>query len=412
MKKLLLSILMFLLCAAAQAENLNIRFADTEVADALRTIGIVAGVNIAVDDSVKGKVSAQLLDVNLDEALRTILAGRNATYFYTENGVIVTAVTNAKYYAQGLNVYHVSHVFVKDIRETVKGLFEDGQVVFDNDTNTIFLMGGEPETAKMQRILASLDRATQQVTLEAQVYAVSREDMKKLGVNWDWDRIPQRDSRTDSSDEDDTEDRNYGGKFRFWRGYSFRFAATLDLLQTKGRAKLLATPKLIVVNGKEGRIFVGEKIPVQTERHDSGGRYESTDFLDVGVDMRFQPLISSDGKLVTLKTKLEVGTPTLVSELNNYKITSRGTETVVRIQSGETMVIGGLINEEEQRTLQKVPLLSKIPLLGELFKHRTNIKNKVEVIMLLTPYVTVAREAPTIFDMEEVKKSVFEEKMR
>lgn len=413
MKKFLLSILMFLLCAAAQAENLNIRFADTEVADALRTIGIVAGVNIAVDDSVKGKVSAQLLDVNLDEALRTILAGRNATYFYTENGVIVTAATNAKYYAQGLNVYQVGHVFVKDIRETVKGLFEEGQVVFDNDTNTIFLMGGEPETAKMQRILAALDRATKQVTLEAQVYAVSREDMKKLGVNWDWDRIPQRDSRTDSSsDEDDTEDRNYGGKFRFWRGYSFRFAATLDLLQTKGRAKLLATPKLIVVNGKEGRIFVGEKIPVQTERHDSGGRYESTDFLDVGVDMRFQPLISNDGKLVTLKTKLEVGTPTLVSELNNYKITSRGAETVVRIQSGETMVIGGLINEEEQRTLQKVPLLSKIPLLGELFKHRTNIKNKVEVIMLLTPYVTVAGEAPTIFDMEEVKKSVFEEKMR
>ena len=413
MKKLVFACLIFMMAAVGRAENLNIRFADTEVVEAIRTIGIVAGVNIVVDDSVKGKVSAQLIDVNLDEALRTILAGKNATYFYTENGVIVTAVANAKYFAQGLNVYHPNHVFVKDIRDVVKGLFDDGQVVFDNDTNTIFLMGGEPETAKMQRILAALDRATKQVTLEAQIYAISREDMEKLGVNWDWDKIPQRESRTDgSSDEDNNEDRNYGGKFKFWRGYSFRFAATLDLLQTKGRAKLLATPKLIVVSGKEGKIFVGEKIPVQTERHDSGGRYESTDFLDVGVDMRFQPLISNDGKLVTLRTKLEVGTPTLVSELNNYKITSRGTETVVRILSGETMVIGGLINEEEQRTLQKVPVLSKIPLLGALFKHRTNIKNKVEVIMLLTPYVNEAGDAPTIFDMEQAKKSIFDEKMR
>ena len=412
MKKFLLGILMFLFCAAAQAENLNIRFADTEVADALRTIGIVAGVNIAVDDSVKGKVSAQLLDVNLDEALRTILAGRNATYFYTENGVIVTAVTNAKYYAQGLNVYQVGHVFVKDIRDVLSGLFEAGQVICDNDTNTIFLMGGDPEVLKMRNILAAVDQAGQQVTLEAQIYAISRDDVEKLGVNWDWDKIPQRNRNNSDSDSDNDQDRNFGGNFKFWRGYSFRFAATLDLLQTKGKAKLLATPKLIVVSGKEGRIFVGEKIPVRMEKHDTSGRYDTTDYVDVGVDMRFQPLISADKQLVTLKTKLEVGTPTLVSELNNYKITSRGTETMVRIVPGQTMVIGGLINEEEQRNLQKVPLLSKIPIIGALFKHRTNIKGKVEVIMLLTPYVTDAGQAPTIFNLDEAKKSVFAEKMK
>ena len=74
MKKLVFACLIFVMAAVGRAENLNIRFADTEVVEAIRTIGIVAGVNIVVDDSVKGKVSAQLIDVNLDEALRTILA--------------------------------------------------------------------------------------------------------------------------------------------------------------------------------------------------------------------------------------------------------------------------------------------------------------------------------------------------
>ena len=71
--------------------------------------------------------------------------------------------------------------------------------------------------------------------------------------------------------------------------------------------------------------------------------------------------------------------------------------TNVRMLSGETLVIGGLINEEEQKSLQQVPLLSKIPLLGELFKNRTRRKAKTEVVMLLTPHVTEAGQAPTIY---------------
>lgn len=412
MKKFILTALICIWCGVCAAANINLRLNDAEIGVALQTIGNVAGVNIAVDDSVKGKVSAQLTDVNLDEALNTLLAGKSATYFYTDHGVVVTSLANAKHFAEGLNVFHPSHVFVKDIKDVLSGLFESGQVVCDNDTNTVFLMGGEPEVLKMRRVLAAMDRAGQQVTLEAQIYAISRDDVEKLGVNWDWDKIPQKNRNNTDSDSDDEQDRNFGGNFKFWRGYSFRFAATLDLLQTKGKAKLLATPKLIVVSGKEGRIFVGEKIPVRMEKHDTSGRYDTTDYVDVGVDMRFQPLISADNQMVTLKTKLEVGTPTLVSELNNYKITSRGTETMVRIVPGQTMVIGGLINEEEQRNLQKVPFFSKIPIIGALFKHRTNIKGKVEVIMLLTPYVTEAGQSPTIFNLDEAKKSVFDEKMK
>ncbi len=412
MKNFFIVILFSILCCSAGASQINVRFNDTALRSAVQHLAAITGANIVVDDGVKGSVTAQLRDVTLEEALRILVAGQDATFFYTGNGIVDTTLAKAKNFSEGMACFRLSHVFVKDVRDAVTGMFEQGRVVFDNDTNTIFVLGGYPEQKKMRLVLDVLDRAEQQVTLEAQIYAISREDMRKMGVMWDWDKIPQRDSgNNDSSSGSTDEDRNYGGKFRFWREYNFRFSATLNMLEAKGRAKLLATPKLIVVSGKEGKIFVGEKIPVNMEKHDSSGRYTTTEYLDVGVKMQFRPLISEDGKLVTLVTKLDVGTPTLVSEINNYKITSRGSETVVRIKSGETMIIGGLINEEEQRTLQKVPFFSSIPILGELFKHRTKVKGRVEVIMLLTPYVTAAGEAPTIFNMDEVNRSIFSEKL-
>ena len=412
MRKFFIVLVFSILCVSAAASKINVRFNDTALRPAIQHLAVITGANVVVDDGVKGLVTAKLQGVTLEEALRILVAGQDATFFYTENGIVVTTLAKAKNFSEGMVCFRLSHVFVKDIRDAVAGMFEQGRVVFDNDTNTIFVLGGYPEQRKMRQVLDVLDRAERQVTLEAQIYAISREDMRKMGVMWDWDKIPQRDSNNnDSSSGSTDEDRNFGGKFRFWREYNYRFSATLNMLEAKGRAKLLATPKLIVVSGKEGKIFVGEKIPVNMEKHDSSGRYTTTEYLDVGVQMQFRPLISEDGKLVTLVTKLDVGTPTLVSEINNYKITSRGSETVVRIKSGETMVIGGLINEEEQRTLQKVPFFSSIPIFGELFKHRTKIKGRVEVIMLLTPYVTEAGEAPTIFNMDEAKRSVFDEKL-
>ena len=111
--------------------------------------------------------------------------------------------------------------------------------------------------------------------------------------------------------------------------------------------------------------------------------------------------------MITSVVHTEVSTPTLISELKNYKITSRTADTTVRMRDGETLVIGGLINEEEQKRLQKVPFLSNIPLLGELFKNRTTSKTKTEVIMILTPHLTNPGESPAIYDSKLLERAVF-----
>lgn len=302
--------------------------------------------------------------------------------------------------AEEIHSYPLSFAQAKAVHESLQPLFS--KLSQDAITNSLILQGSQAEHARLRALLPKLDVATRQVTLEAKIIALSHEDSKNIGLNWAWDSIPRRDSyNEDTNTANDSDNNSFGGNFKFWRGYAFRFNATLNALITNGKARLLATPRIITIPGREASIFIGDHIPVQTEKHDSSGTYTATEYLDAGIKLQYTPIISEDGKLVTASVHTEVSTPTLISELKNYRITSRTADTTVRMYSGETLIIGGLISEEEQRTLQKVPLLSKIPLLGELFTNRSKKSSKTEVMLLLTPHITEAGSSPAIYSQSE-----------
>ena len=294
-------------------------------------------------------------------------------------------------------IYPLSYAQAGELAASLKELFS-GKIGVDKSTNSLILYGPDTEHQRMQKLLHSLDIATKQVTLEAKIIALSQEHNKSLGINWNWDTIPQRDQTSDTeTDENANSTSDFGGNFKFWRGYAFRFNATLNALISNGKAKVLAKPRIITIPGREASIFIGDHIPVQTEKHDSGGYYTATEYLDAGIKLQYLPLISQDGKMVTAKVHTEVSTPVLISELQNYRIISRTADSHVRIFSGQTLVIGGLISEEEQNTLQKIPFLGDLPLLGKLFSNRTKKRSKVEVMLLLTPHITEAGTSPAIY---------------
>ena len=298
---------------------------------------------------------------------------------------------------EDLLIVKLNYALAKDVQHSLNHIFGANKIAVDTITNAILYRGSQSEGYKLQEAIKVLDVATKQVTLEAKIIALNKEASKNIGVNWNWDKIPQNEDNKSKNSYDENDQDNFGGNFKFWRGYAFKFNATLNALVAKGKAKILATPSIITIPGKEASIFIGDHIPVQTEKHNSTGSYTTTEYIDAGIKLTYTPIVSGDGKMVTATVHTEVSTPTLVSEMKNYRITSRTADTNVRMLSGETLVIGGLINEEEQRSIQQVPLLSKIPLFGELFKNRTKRKAKTEVIMLLTPHITDAGESPAIY---------------
>ncbi len=382
------------LSTPAAAENISLTIHNGELAEVLHALARVSQKNIIVDDSVKGRITLDLQAVPWDRALDIIARTKGLAYQERAGVLMVTSQEKLSDYWRELGIYHLNYSSAQEVTPTLKELFPQNRLVYDLTNNLLLFQGTPQEQRQLQQALKQLDLPTKQVTLEAKLLAINTEAAKNAGLTWQWDKIPQKVS---STTEHDQNREDLQGNFNFWHGYAFKFNATLNALLAQGKARLLATPSIITIPGKEASIFIGDHIPVQTEKHDQGGSYTTTEYLDAGIKLTYTPIVSEDGKMVTANVRTEVSTPTLVSEMLNYKITSRMATTNVRLLSGETLIIGGLINEEEQKSLQEVPLLSKIPLLGELFKNRTRRKAKTEVIMLLTPHVTEAGQAPTIY---------------
>lgn len=343
------------------------------------------------------KTSIQILERNPFEAPKT-------SNFYNQNDVtLISNEQTSSKLKDNLLIVKLNYAHAKELKKPLREIFGNDKLAVDTITNAILFKGNASDGLRLQKAISVLDVPTKQVTLEAKVIALSKEDSKNLGISWNWDKIPQNEEHQNNNNYDDDNGSNdFGGNFKFWRGYSFKFNATLNALFAKGKAKILATPSIITIPGKEASIFIGDHIPVQTEKHNSTGSYTTTEYIDAGIKLAFTPIVSKDGKMVTASVHTEVSTPTLVSEMKNYRITSRTANTNVRMLSGETLVIGGLINEEEMKSIQKVPLLSNLPIFGELFKNRSKRKAKTEVIMFLTPHITEAGKSPAIYGKEQV----------
>ena len=338
-----------------------------------------------------------------DTALRIITAAKGLSYRLTGDVILVGSAAGMEKFNDTASIIKLNYAKAEELKTALAPLIgTNSKISTDTVTNSIIFTGTPTDEMRLMRLrsaVAALDTATQQVTLEAKIIAVNREDSENLGISWSWDKIPQNSNYYGNDDDsDDSDNENFGGVVHFGANYEFRFNAALNALFAKG------------IPGREASIFIGDHIPVTTEKIENSVTTNTTDYVDAGIKLQYTPIVSSDG-MITSVVHTEVSTPTLISELKNYKITSRSATTTVRMRDGETLVIGGLINEEEQKRLQKVPFLSNIPLLGELFKNRTTSKTKTEVIMILTPHLTNPGESPAIYDSKLLESgSIFDGK--
>ena len=395
MTKIFTALLTALLIAAsplAYANGITLNVRDGQVRDVIASVAALSGKSIVADSSVQGTVTLNLKDVPFDTALRIITAAKGLSYRLTGDVILVGSAAGMEKFNDTASIIKLNYAKAEELKTALAPLIgTNSKISTDTVTNSIIFTGTPTDEMRLRSAVAALDTATQQVTLEAKIIAVNREDSENLGISWSWDKIPQNSNYYgNANDNDDSDNENFGGVVHFGANYEFRFNAALNALFAKGKAKILATPRIITIPGREASIFIGDHIPVTTEKIENSVTTNTTD-------------------MITSVVHTEVSTPTLISELKNYKITSRSATTTVRMRDGETLVIGGLINEEEQKRLQKVPFLSNIPLLGELFKNRTTSKTKTEVIMILTPHLTNPGESPTIYDSKLLESgSIFD----
>jgi general secretion pathway protein D len=172
----------------------------------------------------------------------------------------------------------------------------------------------------------------------------------------------------------------------------------LNALGKDGRLQVLASPQLMVLDNQKAQIKIGDRISVQTQQQTVAGTttglINSFQYIETGILLAVTPRINSGGQ-VTLEVSQEVSVPQTSSVAGaNPDISQRTAMTSVVVASGETIVLGGLIREDNTRSTSGIPLLSKIPVLGAAFGTQSIVKRRTETILLIRPIVlTNVRDA-------------------
>ena len=270
----------------------------------------------------------------------------------------------------------------------------------DVSTNSIIAFGTPEQIQIVTHLLRELDVPYQQVLLEAQMVALSKNASKSLGVDWNWSTLTIASKSTTTTGSNSSSSSSSSTTAAFFpmfmvtggdgNKYSMGVNATLNALITKGDGKLLARPNVLTFNGNKATIFIGDQLPVVIPNSASNGGTVTytTSYKNAGITLSYVPRINDDGQ-ISASVFVEVSTPTSVTlnvggqKTDAYQITTRSAQTNVRMKDGDTLVIGGLISTKEAKSFNKVPLLGDLPILGQLFRSVSNSKEESEVVIFL-----------------------------
>jgi type II secretory pathway component GspD/PulD (secretin) len=282
---------------------------------------------------------------------------------------------NAKEPKLECRVINIRNISPDKAVETISRAIPNIIAVKNDDSDSIVIRGEPDDLRDAQKIIASLDKKIPQILIEGKVIEVSRSGLSDTGIIWGKDQGSFKFSI----------DRNTGGISQ-----SSDVLCAINALVASGKAKILANPKITALDGKEAEINIGSRIPYAVPASSTSASTQWTiQYIDAGVNLKILPNVASDGTIVsTIKPE--------VSNISEWRATSAGefpvistrnASVTVRIRDGETLVIGGLINESERENISGIPVLSDVPVLGQLFQRKVNEKSKSDVIFLITPHI-------------------------
>lgn len=279
------------------------------------------------------------------------------------------------------------------------------RIIADKRNNALVILATTAEYRMIEATLKRLDLTPLQVLIEVTIAEVTLNDELRYGLQWFFQKGNNNVSFSTLAS---------GAVSSAFPGFSYVFTpsnaqAVLNALAEITDLRVISSPQLMVLNNQTARLQVGDQVPIATQSAVSVSDpnapiVNSIEFKDTGVILTVTPRVNAGG-LVTMEVLQEVSDVilTTTSDLNSPTIQQRSIESTVAVQSGDTVALGGLIQDREEESQSGVPLLSEIPILGNLFKSTNKIKRRTELLVLITPRVVRdRREAQEV--TEELRK--------
>ncbi|MFY8060502.1 MAG: type IV pilus secretin PilQ [Arenimonas sp.] len=413
-------------------------FQDVPVRTVLQLIADESNLNIVAADSVGGNVTLRLVNVPWDQALEIVLRAKGldkrkdgnviwigpqqelASYEQAKEDARIAIETREETISEYIQInYGNAEAIAKLLTENSKSgsggataggaqqrgfLSPRGSVSFDPRTNTLLLIDIPKKVAEVKQLLLTLDRAVDQVMIEARIVVAgdsfARELGAKFGVN---DRYP-----VDATDPGVTRDSGFNvnlplsnpaGILNFSiLGANTSLDVELQALETKGKGEVISNPRVITSNQKAAVIRQGDEVGyVTTQASGTTTVPQATvEFKEVLLELKVTPTITQDGRVfLDLGVKKDeikdfLSTPTGdVPQIQKREVT-----TAVLVDDGQTVVIGGVYEFKNREDVSKVPFLGDIPFLGSLFKKTSKDMEKAELLIFVTP--RILKPAPRV----------------
>lgn len=261
-----------------------------------------------------------------------------------------------------------------------------GDASQDERVNTLILTGPRAAVERAKGALARIDVAPPQVLIEARVVEVSTDVDNTLGVLWDFTNT----KANFTLDTPNPPDRGNFGTIVFGRltRDAIGIGAKLDALFKDNKARLLANPKLLVLNAKQAQIFIGDEVRyIESVQSTQNGVSVTTGKVNVGIQLNVVAKANTDGEInLQIHPEVSLITGFLKTPVGGEipQVSRRFADSAVRLRSGETLVIGGLLSQRDLKLVQKVPLLGDLPVLGYLFKQTNTRRSNSEIMVFLT----------------------------
>jgi len=429
-----------------EGQRLTLNFQDIETRAVLQLLAETSGRNIVVSDTVQGNVTLRLRNVPWDQALDIVMTTKGLDMRENGNVIIVapaeeiaareTADLEARQAILELEPMYseflqVNYAKASDLAALIGGsgtgnalLSERGSVGIDDRTNTLLVQDTAEQLQIIRRLVRTLDIPIRQVLIESRIVVVNDDFSKELGIRFGATAYNENstdgatvisgsgsgtatmiDSVIDNLGNNGTiypielpslADRynvnlpigNPAGRFSL-AVLETEYLVDLELsaMQAEGRGEIISTPRVITANQKEARIEQGVEIPYQ-ESASSGAT--TTQFKKAVLSLTVTPQITPDNNIIMdlLVSKDNVGelTPSATGGFVP-SIDTRSVETQVLVRDGQTVVLGGIYETERRETVSKVPFLGDLPGVGVMFRSRSDVSNKSELLIFVTPRI-------------------------
>ncbi|MDE2510481.1 MAG: type IV pilus secretin PilQ [Elusimicrobia bacterium] len=403
-------------------DPISLDFDNTDVRDVIKLLASKAKINIIYGSDVTGTLTLHLTDVPFNEAFRTVLSMMQLSTDQVGDNIL-RVITPAELTKQRTSATAVTKVVplnyakAANVKATIDSVRQaegrSGSSSVDTASNALIITESLEGMLATENLINQLDQRPRQVLIEAKLIEVNENSGLNYGIQWDYagsdqssiggkpgtnligttsnpgaTRVQGVGATGRGTGVNLNADRIFGAMTVGRITNNYFLTATLTAAASEGKAKVLSDPKIATLNNQAANINVTTQIPYVTSNVASTGvQTQTVQYVTTGIQMTVTPSINADGRIL-LQINPNVSQPSVTSagstQTGAPAIDSRNANTTILVRDGETIVIGGLISDNLQDTISKIPLLGDIPVLGWLFKKRTKTRVRNELLIFVT----------------------------